>query len=1378
MAPRGGSAGGRAEAAGGGYETLVAAWYCVRILLGRIAHPLFDLPANTQLLTLRSQSGEEVDDVNCGTSDKGVIFVQVKRSVGLTTGETSPLAKALDQFVRQQKAASVHTSEAIRGRGLDPVRDRLVLATRSTAPSRIMGALTRLLRSLRDQRDKNLLSEITLNAAEVEVADLVETHLRRSWQGAYGAPPTSADIGSLLRLIHLQFIDVEPGERERLSSVDDLRSQILTEPDEAETAFSHLIAHCARLRADQSGADTSTLLSALAQAGVHLQALPDYRADIAALRAWTARRLATANRFTHLIENNAASVIERAAWPSTVQAARQASVLLVGEPGTGKSGLAYRLAGTEIAEGRDVIFIPVDMITVDSLAGLRSELGISHDFAEVLEHWPGAKAGLLVVDALDAARKSETQTALRVTIEDVLKRASGRWSVVASVRTYDLRQGTEWGRLFRGHPPAPDHVDPSFRNVRHLSVARLTDAELDQMTDFSPTLSALFDAASPSLRALLRNIFNLRLLAELVEDGIVTSELAAIATQAELLDTYWKHRVRRTDGNHDRRELALRVVVDRMLASRSLQANRADVLTQADPPAVVDLEQHDILRAEDEHGHNEETLLFSHHVLFDYAVARLIFRRGRDSANLVGRLVQEPALALMLGPSLSLAFSEVWSEGQAGRPRFWTLAFDVAREARLPAVGQLVGPMTIAERAQDLADLQPLLDALAPSSSQQPPAELILQHLVGAILARAKGGAPGAGPEAGPWMALAGALARIETDNAMMTARVLVQYGTEKPSDLTTAQMTDAGTAARTLLDYAWNRQPRIGQFVITGINAVANTMASDPPAAVALLRKALERPHVRQFGYEELHWVARHVRIYAAHDLEFLVDLYSAVFGYEESSTDEKTNISRSAILGFSSTRRQDYEMAWWSLGEAAPRLLDDHPVMATKAIARAIAGYVLRREMYHPSAQEEFDLDGRTAHYAPDRSYGWNGRGITHHRDAPVLINIFDAFLERLAAKDAHIVFAQVVDAIASERGDAVLWARLLAAAANHPAIFAKALLPLLKATPILGSLETRFQAGNFLAAVFSTLSPEDRVSIERAILGLSGPGSGTSQQILAGCLQATDCVTLEMRAFKEQLASDAKAPRNRPTIEFHSESRVYDTDAYLADEGVQIDNQDSVDLRELMRQVEGLPNAPDADLNLNEARRRLDFIDPLVDRLEKLAQGQIHHKLMEHATGIAAEAAHRVASAHYDVISQPEVDDRLKRIFLFAKGSTFPAFSQEHEDNFHDRASWGGPSARNGSAGGLMALARPQNPLDADIQSAIRELARDPVCDVRLQVIQSLYILRDSDPEWMWAEIEHVAEHEYTRQVVESAIHALARVAYLDIPRAIRMAKLVLH
>jgi len=77
---------------------------------------------------------------------------------------------------------------------------------------------------------------------------------------------------------------------------------------------------------------------------------------------------------------------------------------------------------------------------------------------------------------------------------------------------------------------------------------------------------------------------------------------------------------------------------------------------------------------------------------------------------------------------------------------------------------------------------------------------------------------------------------------------------------------------------------------------------------------------------------------------------------------------------------------------------------------------------------------------------------------------------------------------------------------------------------------------------------------------------------------------------------------------------------------------------------------------------------------------------------------------------------------------------------------------------------------------MQASIRELAQDPVCDIRMQIVQNVYILRDGDPEWMWNEIERVVQHEYTRTVVGCAIESLARVAYLDIPRAIRIAKLV--
>src|SRR5207237_3187041 len=97
-------------------------------------------------------------------------------------------------------------------------------------------------------------------------------------------------------------------------------------------------------------------------AGIRLTSLPDFRADVAALKRWTTVRLESAPRFTRLLEDNASLTIERTVWPDFQIAADSQSLLLVGDPGAGKSGLAYRLAVTAIGTKQDVVFLPVDFL--------------------------------------------------------------------------------------------------------------------------------------------------------------------------------------------------------------------------------------------------------------------------------------------------------------------------------------------------------------------------------------------------------------------------------------------------------------------------------------------------------------------------------------------------------------------------------------------------------------------------------------------------------------------------------------------------------------------------------------------------------------------------------------------------------------------------------------------------------------------------------------------------------------------------------------------------------------------------------------------------------------------------------------------------------
>jgi hypothetical protein len=241
------------------------------------------------------------------------------------------------------------------------------------------------------------------------------------------------------------------------------------------------------------------------------------REDIERLRAHT---VATHRLQAELSVIQISGVTVKIARPCTaalLEAARASSLLVVGDPGAGKSGAQYDLVHDLLSRGNDVVLFAVDQLAADSSGQLRIELGLEHDLADVLRAWSGAEPGYLVIDALDAARSEGAARALRVLIAQVLS-SGGRWRVIASVRKFDLRYGQELHRLFAGSPDAT-FSDPSFRNVRHLNVPPLSDDELRQVTTQSQALAELMTASDPALRDLLRNPFNLSLAAALLDGG-------------------------------------------------------------------------------------------------------------------------------------------------------------------------------------------------------------------------------------------------------------------------------------------------------------------------------------------------------------------------------------------------------------------------------------------------------------------------------------------------------------------------------------------------------------------------------------------------------------------------------------------------------------------------------------------------------------------------------------------------------------------------------------------------------------------------------------------------------------------------------------------
>lgn len=129
-------------------------------------------------------------------------------------------------------------------------------------------------------------------------------------------------------------------------------------------------------------------------------------------------------------------------------------------------------------------------------------------------------------------------------------------------------------------------------------------------------------------------------------------------------------------------------------------------------------------------------LTFSHHVLFDYAVARLLLRGTPDA--LVARLTSDPDLVLMVRPSVVLHFQRLWAHDpdDVARGAFWDTVFATFRASGVRATAQIIGPTVAAELARAVADLARVTTALgAADVDTRTAAEHTLRHIVGALVA-------------------------------------------------------------------------------------------------------------------------------------------------------------------------------------------------------------------------------------------------------------------------------------------------------------------------------------------------------------------------------------------------------------------------------------------------------------------------------------------------------------------------------------------------------------------------------------------------------------------------------------------------------------------
>ena len=1356
------SGGGSATAGGMDFQHRVAAWATVHILAEKGAAPPWSLPSDTTLEFIRCETEHPVDDLLFGTSAGGFVFAQVKRSLTLLNSPDSDLASALDQFVRQFIALREEgLDELPNNRPLSSTLDRLVLITSSKSSEPIRILLPRILQRCRELGSDQPLGKAATNKREHDVLSVLLTHLRRSWKRVIGLDSSDDELKLLLSLLHVHVLSVdENGDGEREAKTI-LRTAVLKEPDHADVSWARLVGLCAELAAKRSGADRPTLQNVLLTSSLPLAVPRGYSEDIEKLKRYTAMTSDTLAHLSRIRVGETTIKIQRDSTKAIRQAVEKDSLLVVGEPGAGKSGALHDLVEAIKSTEQDCVFLAVDRLSSQSITELTGEMSLDHEFLEVLDNWPGLRPGILVIDALDAARGNPAGQMLRDLIRQVVER-QGRWRIVASIRKFDLRYAVETRTLFSGSPET-EFQDGEFSGIRHVNVPRLSDHELNQVRSQSDDLNSLIDNAAPGLSELLRVPFNLRLLAELLGGGATVNELNPIKTQLDLLDRYWSYRVVREDGHGDDREAVLRNTCENMIEARTLRVGRAEVANDQSGTHLNDLLSHEILIE----WQDRYVIAFAHHVLFDYAVARLLLRGTPE--NFIRRLIRDPELALVVRPSLVFHFRYLWLVDN-NHELFWKVVLEIMNVNEIPEIGKLIGPSVVAESANQFSDLEILCLALEEpatgneTATDETAAEGVLKHIVGALTAETTEQVPLVGPDAGPWCKLLERVSKTLRPFVAYSVRALLSTISENPEQLTPDQLVDAGHSARRLLEFAWSQVRRDGLLVTLALQSVCRTFESNPTDSTNLIKRCLEPGHISKHGFEEMFWLAREVKRLIHLDPSLCEQIYCAVFGHEEESNEE-TPFGSSRILPMTSNRRQDYGMACYQLGEVFSEFLRSAPENAIRALISVMNNYVVQHHSasHHDEQTKKFDFDGLDARICTDSSGSWDQADIYSHDDPVKMLDAFERYLEELSSQQGSIDNIRAyVRLLVLENLTSVLWRRVLQIASKHPNTLGRVILPVASAIPILTGYDTSHTAGEFLKAIAPSLEAASRERIERAILSIPNTvadelrnSAESVRNRLLGCLSGTEFVVPEARQLFGQLKANANLPANTPPIRHGPVwSKAYGEEDYLREQGVPVEAEANRRIRELEAPVKEfasrhLNSPPTQEENSN----LLPSLKALHAELTK-KDHHIHPKQSSYAWGPLAEACACIATTDGLTPNDPAAAFA-KLVLLEASHNSVPTPDPEFDAQFDNSPAWGTPAPRIESAQGLIALARNESFATDEVLEAIERLSGDAVPSVRYQIATSLNALFYTANERMWSIIERMCREDSSRGVLQGLL-----------------------
>jgi len=1027
-----------------------------------------------------------------------------------------------------------------------------------------------------------------------------------------------------------------------------------------------------------------------------------------------------------------------------VETTKERSVVLSGSPGAGKSWLVAQFIKACRSASRPHIALAAEDFDVRSITELTHVLGLQTDPITLLRNL--GSSAVLIVDGLDALRGDASQKVFRELIGNVTA-ALPECAVVASIRTFDLQQSTELQRLFF----AP--VAARVRQFTEIAVDSLSPEELGQVAVQVPDLKSLVSQASGDFLELVRNPFNLHLCMLLTQRGVTWQELSMAQSQAQLMAIYWASRVDRPVDGQQRRTV-LRGLVRRMVARNALSVSQ-NAADEVSPGSMLDLLQsEEILRLSP-----TGRISFSHNILFDYAVARLLL----DEESFQPFINEDASRSIFFRPSLSFFFHHLWL---TDRNLFWTVTVRVFESTQVPERVRIAVAAALYEAASTIADFDPLLAAAESVSRVGVTSVFRAIQALGGLSSRRRA----------MWVGLIG---RVAENPAIDFVNEHVGLLAESADAAQPEEQELIAATARKLLRWMWEqaatlspeRAAELADLGAARVLPVALKFYSlDSEASHRLVLDLLDRIGSPASGPHEPFRLAHEITSIVQSDPDFAVQVYERFFGHQE--TSESTSAIGGPVFQMRSTRRQDFSLALYALQSAFPNYLKQAPVSAAMAAIKSVNAEVPReRKVSESDERFHFNLMGHQAVFVSDHSEIWDrgGRDFTSLELLDSALNYAAGLLAKDATAQAGM---STIEAITRESKYAVCWRRLLEAARRDPRAFYPVTLDLLSIPRLLAAPETTVEAGEVIKATYTAglVDDADGSKIEAAISAIPDtdiivryekPASVRNRLLM--CIPAALLRSASLKELSRDLTETRAARENKP---YHQTSfGALSEEEALRFQGVDTADPENAELLELIKPLE---NFERKYLNETPDLAECGNISPhLLETRDRLPSFAGQEDLAVRARGALCATAEAIMKNS----SLPKEDPLwqvCRRILLEGAQDSAPEFDPKYHLTF-DRPSWGGPSPRIEAGQGLGHLIWNWG-VDPEALQALARLSNDPVPAVRFQVPNALLGLYKHDAKQeFWTLLSAMVESEATTGVMIAVVGSLGRVAGSDATRA---------